>query len=224
MSYYAESLALTTSPNEVQHYAYPTIELGYKFDQTTLISSPAQLAARLGLAHPVISLVPVHRSLTSFAKLNMARGYLAKAARLFGSAHCLRQAVGLSIPALEDADNETCLGGIRSALGEAAFNASWAEGCELTTQQAIDEAKQVALIAPPGQAPAAPAACYPAGLTAREVEVLRLVGSGLTDAQVAERLVISPRTVNSHLYSIYSKLDVTTRTGAVRYASENRLI
>ena len=46
---------------------------------------------------------------------------------------------------------------------------------------------------------------YPAGLTAREVEVLRLVAQGLTDIQVAEQLVISRRTVNWHLTSIYSK-------------------
>jgi DNA-binding CsgD family transcriptional regulator len=39
----------------------------------------------------------------------------------------------------------------------------------------------------------------PAGLTVREVEVLRLVAQGLTDAQVAEQLIISPRTVNTHL-------------------------
>ena len=48
------------------------------------------------------------------------------------------------------------------------------------------------------------------GLTAREVVVLRLLAQGLTDAQIAETLVISTRTVNAHLRSIYSKLDVTS--------------
>jgi DNA-binding NarL/FixJ family response regulator len=68
----------------------------------------------------------------------------------------------------------------------------------------------------------APAA-YPAGLTAREVEVLRLVAQGLTDAQVAERLILSRRTVSTHLTSIYGKLQVTSRSAATRFAVENGL-
>ena len=64
---------------------------------------------------------------------------------------------------------------------------------------------------------------YPDGLTAREVEVLRLVARGFTDAQVAEQLVISPRTVNAHLTSIYGKIQATSRTGATRYAIEHHL-
>ena len=65
---------------------------------------------------------------------------------------------------------------------------------------------------------------YPAGLSAREVGVVRLVAKGLTNAQIAEQLVISPRTVNAHLRSIYGKLDVTTRTAAARFATENKLV
>ncbi|MFL5806770.1 MAG: LuxR C-terminal-related transcriptional regulator [Roseiflexaceae bacterium] len=68
------------------------------------------------------------------------------------------------------------------------------------------------------------AAAYPAGLTAREVEVLRLVADGLTDAQVAERLVLSRRTVQTHLSSIYSKLQVNTRSAATRFAVEQGLV
>jgi len=64
----------------------------------------------------------------------------------------------------------------------------------------------------------------PAGLTAREVEVLRLVAQGLTDAQVAEQLVISRRTVNWYLTSIYSKLGVPSRSAATRYAIEHKLV
>jgi DNA-binding CsgD family transcriptional regulator len=61
------------------------------------------------------------------------------------------------------------------------------------------------------------------GLTEREVEVLRAVAQGLTDTQVAERLIISPRTVHSHLNSIYSKLGITSRSAATRYAIEHNL-
>jgi len=63
----------------------------------------------------------------------------------------------------------------------------------------------------------------PAGLTAREIEVLRLVASGLTDAEIGDRLSISPRTVGQHLRSIYNKLDVRSRTEATRFAIENGL-
>jgi predicted ATPase/DNA-binding CsgD family transcriptional regulator len=64
---------------------------------------------------------------------------------------------------------------------------------------------------------------YPDGLTAREVQVLRLVAMGMTDMQVAEQLIISPRTVHAHLTSIYTKLDVTSRSAATRYAVEHHL-
>ncbi len=61
-------------------------------------------------------------------------------------------------------------------------------------------------------------------LTERETEVLKLVAQGLKNAQIAEKLVLSPLTVNAHLRSIYHKLDVTTRTAAVHHASERGLI
>jgi DNA-binding NarL/FixJ family response regulator len=64
----------------------------------------------------------------------------------------------------------------------------------------------------------------PAGLSPREVEVLRLVANGLTDAQVASELYISPRTVARHLQSIYTKLNVNSRTAATRFALEHRLV
>ena len=61
------------------------------------------------------------------------------------------------------------------------------------------------------------------GLTPRELEVLGLVAQGLTDADVAARLFISPRTVGQHLRSIYGKLDVTSRVGATRFAVDHGL-
>ncbi len=64
----------------------------------------------------------------------------------------------------------------------------------------------------------------PNDLTGREVEVLRLVARGLTDAQVADALVISPRTVNAHLRSIYSKLGITSRHAATLFAIKQQLI
>ena len=65
---------------------------------------------------------------------------------------------------------------------------------------------------------------FPIELTRREVEVLRLLAEGLTDALIAERLVISRRTVNWYLTIIYSKIGVSCRSAATRYTLEHRLL
>ena len=70
----------------------------------------------------------------------------------------------------------------------------------------------------PGASAPTPARAYPAGLSGREIEVLRLVAAGLTSAEVAERLYLSPNTVNAHLRRIYRKLGVTSRGAATRFA------
>jgi DNA-binding NarL/FixJ family response regulator len=77
--------------------------------------------------------------------------------------------------------------------------------------------------APPGT-PGAGLTSLPAGLTAREVDVLRLVAAGLSDAQVAAQLFLSVRTVNAHLRSIYRKAGVRSRAAAGRFAEENGLM
>lgn len=62
------------------------------------------------------------------------------------------------------------------------------------------------------------------GLSVREVEVLQLVAKGMTDAEVAEALFISPRTVARHLQSVYNKLGVNSRTAATAFAFEHGLV
>ena len=64
----------------------------------------------------------------------------------------------------------------------------------------------------------------PAGLTEREVEVLRLVASGSSNPEIAAALVLSEKTVARHLSNIFTKLDVRTRTAAAAYAFEHRLV
>lgn len=64
----------------------------------------------------------------------------------------------------------------------------------------------------------------PHSLTEREMEVLRLVAQGLSNAQIAETLVISVRTVEAHLRTIYSKLNVTSRHAAMHYALQHQLV
>ena len=64
----------------------------------------------------------------------------------------------------------------------------------------------------------------PAGLTAREVDVLRLVSRGLSNKEVASRLVISPKTVRNHVEHIYAKIGVSNRAGASIFAIQHGLL
>ena len=64
----------------------------------------------------------------------------------------------------------------------------------------------------------------PAGLTERQVDVLALLATGLTNAEIAERLVVSTRTVDHHVSAILTRLDVASRRDAARRAAELGLV
>ena len=110
--------------------------------------------------------------------------------------------------------HERVLAEARVVLGEARFAAAWEEGRRIPLDAALE------LVAPARKEVGTDAA---EDLTARELEVLALVADGLTDAEVAERLVVSIRTVHAHLRSIYRKIDVRSRSAATRYALEHGL-
>jgi len=158
--------------------------------------------------------------LVGLGEVVAAQQKLAWAAQLWGAADALRDALGIAIPPVELADYERSLSAARVHLGERVFATSWAQGRTMTPEQAL---------AAKGQKPApSPSTTmtpptYPAGLTTREVEVLRLLAGGLTDLQIAEKLVLSPRTVHAHISSIYNKLGLTSRSAATRYAIEHHL-
>lgn len=67
------------------------------------------------------------------------------------------------------------------------------------------------------------ATSLPAGLTEREVEVLRLIAAGKTNKEIAEALFLSGKTVSRHLSNIFAKIDVSTRAAATAFAFENKL-
>jgi predicted ATPase/DNA-binding CsgD family transcriptional regulator len=170
----------------------------------------------------------VAASLEGLAALEAGQGALRQAAWLWGAAHALREAIGAPLYPISQANYEHAIAQARAMLGEQAFRAVWAEGQLMTPMQALAALEQAmpstvlpapATTSSPLQPPSAPF-----GLTTREVEVLRLLAQGLTDAQIAEQLVISTRTVNHHTTSLYSKLGVTSRAAATHYAIENHLL
>lgn len=65
---------------------------------------------------------------------------------------------------------------------------------------------------------------WPNDLTEREVDVLRVLARGLSNREIADTLVLSPRTVQHHLASVYDKIDLRTRAGAAVFAIENGLV
>jgi len=159
--------------------------------------------------------------LVGLGEVVAAQQKLAWAAHLWGAAEALREAIGVPIPPVELADYERSLSAARVHLGERASAAAWVQGRAMTPEQALAAKGQKP--APTPTATVTPPPTYPDGLTPREVEVLRLVAKGFTDAQVAEALVLSPRTVHAHLSSIYSKLGIPSRSAATRYAIEHHL-
>ncbi len=93
-------------------------------------------------------------------------------------------------------------------VGKEIFSVLWAEGRSMTTEQVmaargLERVLPVASLAPSASTIAV-SSVPPGGLTRREFEVLRLLAEGLTNAQIAKKLVISPTTVNSYLSSLYN--------------------
>jgi predicted ATPase/DNA-binding CsgD family transcriptional regulator len=167
--------------------------------------------------------------LEGLASVVVVQGEPAWAAQLWGAAKAVRDAMGAPLPPVERADYECSAATARSRLGEEAFSSAWTEGRTMTLEQVLAAQRPVTMPPPipaePSTAPPVPKApTYPDELTAREVEVLRFVAQGLTDAQVAEKLVISPRTVNTHLTSIYAKIQVSSRSAATAYALAHHLV
>ncbi|HEY1370129.1 MAG TPA: AAA family ATPase [Gaiellaceae bacterium] len=94
-------------------------------------------------------------------------------------------------------------------------------GGEPLTRRAAGRMRTLGLRIPAGPREATRA--NPAGLTARQLEVLALLGEGLTNLEIAERLVVSPRTAEHHVAAVLTKLGATTRREAARRAAEMRL-
>ncbi len=149
------------------------------------------------------------------------------AVQLWGAAERVREAIGAPIPPVHRAAYEQALARARLHVDESAFRTAWEHGRSMTTEQVL-AARPTAKASTPAPVSARSPAPKPGSaasrLTTREREVLRLLTEGLTNPQIAQRLVVSLPTVNKHVASIFNKLGVNSRSAATRSAMEQHLI
>ncbi len=159
--------------------------------------------------------------LVRLGELVAAEGKFAWAAQFWGAAEAIRDAIGVPIPPVECGGYDQSVAAARAHLGEKIFASAWAKGQVLTPKQVLASKGREPILSPNATVASSPV--YAGGLTTREVEVLRLVAGGLTDLQIADKLILSARTVHSHISSIYRKLGITSRSAATRYAIKHDL-
>jgi predicted ATPase/DNA-binding CsgD family transcriptional regulator len=160
--------------------------------------------------------------LEGFAEVAMIQGKFAWATQLWGSAEVLREAVSVPIPFVDRANYERLITNVRAQLGDSAFTTLWAEGRTMTPEQVLASSKQE-VAQPPTAIAAISASSNPAGLTTREMQVLRLVVRGFTNSVIAEELGLSEKTIAHHLTHIFSKTDSENRASAAAYAIRHGL-
>jgi DNA-binding CsgD family transcriptional regulator len=137
-----------------------------------------------------------------------------EAARLLGAAHAIRERMGAVRFKVHDAGYEASVAEVRDALGEDDFDAAWAEGAALSTEEAIAYAQR-------GRGQRKRPTSGWSSLTPTELDVVRLVSEGLSNNDIATRLFVSPRTVQTHLTHVYTKLSLTSRVQLVQEAARH---
>jgi DNA-binding CsgD family transcriptional regulator len=153
-------------------------------------------------------------ALECLADIAVDAGSHRETARLFGAPDALRQRIGEVRFQILDADHEPSVAMLREALGDTGFENAWAEGAALSTDEAIAYAQR-------GRGERKRPASGQASLTPAERDVVRLVSEDLGNKDVAARLFVSPRTVQTHLTHVYTKLGRTSRVQLVQEAARH---
>jgi DNA-binding CsgD family transcriptional regulator len=156
----------------------------------------------------------ISETLECLAALAGDAGSHHEAARLLGAAYGIRQRMGAVRFKVWDADYEASVAALRNAMGDKDFDAAWAEGAALPTEEAIAYAQR-------GRGERKRPTSGWASLTPTERDVVRLVSEGLANNDIATRLFVSPRTVQTHLTHVYTKLGLTSRVQLAQEAARN---
>lgn len=153
-------------------------------------------------------------ALECLAGLMADAGSHREAARLYGAADAVRKDTGAVRFKVRDDGHTTAIGAVRDALGQNDFESAWAEGAAMSTLEAIAYARR-------GHGKRKRPASGWHSLTPTERDVVCLVGEGLPNNDIASRLFISPRTVQSHLTHVYNKLGVSSRVQLAQEAARH---
>jgi len=137
-----------------------------------------------------------------------------EATRLFGAAEAIRVRIGAVRFKVYDAGYKASVAALREALGQADFDAAWAEGAALSTEEAIAYAQR-------GRGERKRPTNGWASLTPTERQVVQLVSEGLANNDIATRLFVSPRTVQTHLTHVYTKLGLASRVQLAQEAARH---
>jgi len=137
-----------------------------------------------------------------------------EAARLYGAADGIRQRTGEVRFPIYQAGYDSSVSTSRNAMGNAEFEAAWGEAAALSTEEAIAYAQR-------GRAERKRPSSGWAALTPAELDVVRLVCDGLANKDIAARLFVSPRTVETHLTHVYTKLGLSSRVQLAQEAARH---
>lgn len=225
IDYYEQSLTLTRSMRDKVSIAGVLFGLGdVARRQQENARACVLLKQSLQISWETGDKLGLATALETFAWLCQQIGLPERAVQFLGTADSLRDWLQIPLVPTLAPDHERARATLHTMIGEIAFHESWAYGYTMTLKLALSMVARIPIPGSNDVHPEKPTLIYPASLTAREVDVLCLLASGLTDARIAEQLVISPRTVNTHLRSIYAKIGVNSRSAATRFAIEHRLV
>jgi non-specific serine/threonine protein kinase len=190
-----------------------------------LRGSAARFAAALRLLRELGGRETLAEWLAGVAELAVAAGAPEQAARFVGASEALRERLGHAFTLPERAAYERGGAAARAALGDAAFAAAEAAGRALPIEEAVAEAEAyLASITAWAAAESREAGSAPVhGLTPREIDVVRLIASGKSNAEIAEALYLSIPTVKRHLTNILGKLDLPSRSALNTWAHHQDL-